>query len=303
MGIHDRDYYRDQGGGQGQFGSWASTAVGTIILLNVGCWFLQLMTRSGPGDFSAVGEWMSASGNSIFASDLGFPELWRLVTACFVHSESSIWHLGGNMFFFWMFGRELERMYGRREFWIFYLFAGVLAVLTESIVNYSQGDGGIRLVGASGGVMAVMALYIFHFPRRTIYVWLLFPVPLWVLGCLYVYADISGAIGHGSGGVANFAHLAGAGWGVLYKLFDLRWSTLRSRLGASRKRGKKRGRPESSGSLWGARKQESEKPRVPDAVSRRVDELLEKISRDGMGSLSDEEREFLVENSRRYRKS
>jgi hypothetical protein len=42
---------------------------------------------------------------------------------------------------------------------------------------------------------------------------------------------------------------------------------------------------------------------VPDAVSRRVDELLEKISREGMGSLSDEEREFLVENSRRYRKS
>ena len=73
MGIHDRDYYRDQGGGQGQFGSWASTAVGTIILLNVGCWFLQLMTRSGPGDFSTVGEWMSASGNSIFASGLGFP--------------------------------------------------------------------------------------------------------------------------------------------------------------------------------------------------------------------------------------
>ena len=113
MGIHDRDYYRDQGGGQGQFGSWASTAVGTIILLNVGCWFLQLMTRSGPGGFSTLGEWMSASGNSIFASDLGFPELWRLVTACFVHSESSIWHLGGNMFIFWMFGRELEILMDR----------------------------------------------------------------------------------------------------------------------------------------------------------------------------------------------
>ena len=303
MGIYDRDYYRNPGGGQGQAGRWASTAIGTIILLNVGCWFLQLMTRSGPGDFSTVGEWMSASGNSIFASDLGFPELWRLVTACFVHSESSIWHLGGNMFIFWMFGRELERLYGRREFWIFYLFAGTLAVLVESLVQSQQGTGHIPILGASGGVMAVLTLYIFHFPRRTVYLYFLFPVPLWVLGCLYVYADISGAIGHGSGGVANFAHLAGAGWGVLYKLFDLRWSTLRRRIGDSRGRGKKRGRPESGGSLWGARKQESEKPRVPDAVSKRVDELLEKISRDGMGSLSDEEREFLVENSRRYRKS
>ena len=303
MGIHDRDYYRNPESGNAQFKGWASTAVGTIILLNVGCWFLQLMARSGHGGLSTVGEWMSASGNSIFASDLGFPELWRLVTACFVHSESSIWHLGGNMFIFWMFGRELERMYGRREFWIFYLFAGTLAVLVESLVQSQQGTGHIPILGASGGVMAVAALYIFHFPRRTVYIYFLFPIPLWVLGCIYVYADISGAIGHGSGGVANFAHLAGAGWGVLYKLFDLRWSTLRRRIGDSRERGKKRGRPESGGSLWGARKQESEKPRVPDAVSKRVDELLEKISRDGMGSLSDEEREFLVENSRRYRKS
>ena len=149
--------------------------------------------------------------------------------------------------------------------------------------------------------MAVLALYIFHFPRRTVLLYFLFPIPLWVLGCIYVYFDVFGAIGEGNG-VGNFAHLAGAGWGVLYKLFDLRWSTLRRRLGASRGRGGKTG-DKSSGSLWGARKQESEKPRVPDAVSKRVDELLEKISRDGMGSLSDEEREFLVENSRRYRKS
>ena len=301
MGIHDRDYYRDQGGGQGQFKSWASTAVGTIILLNVVCWFLQLMTRSGSGSFSTVGEWMSASGDSIFHSDLGFPELWRLVTACFVHSESSIWHIGGNMFVFWMFGRELERMYGRREFWIFYLFAGTLAVLVESLVQSQEGTGDIPILGASGGVMAVAALYIFHFPKRTILLYFLFPIPLWVLGCLYVYADVSGAIGGGTG-IANFAHLAGAGWGVLYKLFDLRWSTLRQRLGGLRGRGKKAG-DRSGGALWSARKQESKKPRVPDAVSRRVDELLEKIHQDGMGSLSDEEREFLVENSRRYRKS
>ena len=301
MGIYDRDYYRNPGGGQGQAGRWASTAVGTVILLNVGCWFLQLMSRSGPGDFSTVGEWMSSSGNSIFASDLGFPELWRLVTACFVHSESSIWHLGGNMFIFWMFGRELERMYGRREFWIFYLFGGTLAVLVESLVQFQQDTGGIPILGASGGVMAVAALYIFHFPRRTVLLYFLFPIPLWVLGCIYVYADISGALGGSGGyGVANFAHLGGAAWGMLYKLFDLRWSTLRRRLGGLRRRKKKTG-GRGNDSRWGARKQE--KPRVPDAVSRRVDELLEKISRDGMGGLSDEEREFLVENSRRYRKS
>ena len=48
MGIYDRDYYRNPGG-NAQLKSWASTAVGTIILLNVGFWFLQLIPRPGPG--------------------------------------------------------------------------------------------------------------------------------------------------------------------------------------------------------------------------------------------------------------
>ena len=87
---------------------------------------------------------------------------------------------------------------------------------------------------------------------------------------------------------------------MIFKLYDLRWS----RLSPWKSKGRRApSRQKSSKSLWGTKKQESEKPRVPDAVSRRVDELLEKISRDGMGGLSDEEREFLVENSRRYRRS
>jgi len=301
MGIYDRDYYRNQGG-NAQFKGWALTAVGTIILLNIGFWFLQLITRPGPDIFSPVGEWMSASGNSIFGSSLGFPELWRLVTACFIHSEGGIWHILLNMFIFWMFGRELEQMYGRREFWIFYLFAGALAVLVESFVQTRQDTGNIPILGASGGVMAVAALYIFHFPRRKVLLYFLIPIPLWVLGCIYVYSDISGAIGGQGGGVANFAHLAGAGWGILYKLFDLRWSTLRQRLGGLKGRGRKTPR-DGGGYLWKTRKKENEEPRVPDGVSTRVDELLEKIHKEGMGSLSEEEREFLVENSRRYRKS
>ena len=300
MGIYDRDYYRNPGG-NAQLKSWAMTAVGAIILLNVGCWFLQLITRPGPGAFSTVGQFMSASGNSIFGG--GFPELWRLVTACFAHSESSIWHIVFNMLIFWVCGRELERIYGRREFLIFYLFAGTLAVLIESFVQFQQGSGRTPILGASGGVMGVMALYICHYPKRTWYIYFLIPVPAWLLGCLVLWGDLSGAVGHGNSGVANFAHLAGAGWGVLYKFFDLRWSTLRQRFGGGSRRRKKETRSQGSGSLWKGHQQKDEKPRVPDAVSRRVDELLEKIHQKGMGSLSDEEREFLVENSRRYRKS
>ena len=207
MGIYDRDYYRNPGGNT-QLKSWAMTAVGAIILLNVGCWFLQLITRPGPGAFSTVGQFMSASGNSIFGG--GFPELWRLVTACFAHSESSIWHIVFNMFILWICGRELERIYGRREFLIFYLFAGTLAVLIESFVQFQQGSGRIPILGASGGVMGVMALYICHYPKRTWYIYFLIPVPAWLLGCIVLWADLSGAIGHGNSGVANIAHLAGA---------------------------------------------------------------------------------------------
>ena len=68
MGIYDRDYYRNPGG-NAQLKSWARTAVGTIILLNVGFWFLQLITRPGPGAFSTVGQFMSAQVDLKAAGD------------------------------------------------------------------------------------------------------------------------------------------------------------------------------------------------------------------------------------------
>ncbi len=292
MGIYDRDYYRNPGGGNAQLKSWASTAVGTIILLNIGCWFLQLVTKAD----STVLQAMCSTGNSIFGG--GFPELWRIVTACFVHSQDSIFHIAFNMLGIWFFGREIERMYGKKEFWIFYLFSGAIAVLVESFVQYQKGGfaGQIPIVGASGGVTAVVVLCTLFFPRRPVF----FNIPLWAICGFFVLKDLIAAVGPGDGNIAHMAHLSGAGWAVLYKLYDLRWSRLSP---WSSKGRRNKSRQKSGGSLWGTKKQKIEKPRIPDAVSRRVDELLEKISRDGMGGLSDEEREFLVENSRRYRKS
>ena len=292
MGIYDRDYYRNPGGGNAQLKSWASTAVGTILLLNIGCWFLQLMTKAD----STVLHAMCSTGNSIFGG--GFPELWRLLTACFVHAQDGIFHIGFNMLGLWFFGREIERMYGKKEFWIFYLFSGAIAVTVESYVQYQQGAfaAQIPIVGASGGVSAVVVLCTLFFPRRPVF----FGIPLWAVCGFFLLKDLFGAVGSSAGGIAHMAHLAGAGWALIFKLYDLRWS----RLSPWKSKGR-RNSPGQKGSKsrWGAKKQESEKPRVPDAGSRRVDELLEKISRDGMGSLSDEEREFLVENSRRYRRS
>ena len=87
MGIYDRDYYRNPGGGNAQLKSWASPAVGTIILLNIGCWFLQLMPKAD----STVLHAMCSTGNSIFgggfeidvtcqAFDFGFSDPLNLKT-------------------------------------------------------------------------------------------------------------------------------------------------------------------------------------------------------------------------------
>ncbi|MFZ9975024.1 MAG: rhomboid family intramembrane serine protease, partial [Vulcanococcus sp.] len=75
---------------------------------------------------------------------------------------------------------------------------------SESL-KISGGDQG-RLIGASGGVMAVLAVFIWFYPRQTVLIWGILPVPAWALGVLYFVIDLQGAT-HGGGKVAHMAHL------------------------------------------------------------------------------------------------
>ena len=138
---------------------------------------------------------------------------WQLLTYGFLHG--SLMHIAFNMFMLWMFGRELELVYGPRRFIAYYLTCVVGAGVVQLIVAATQG-GIYPTVGASGGVLGLLLLFGMTFPNRMIM--LLFPpIPMKakymviVFGLLELYLGVSGR----SPGIANFAHLGGMLFGFI----------------------------------------------------------------------------------------
>lgn len=305
MGIYERDYTHARGPGNTILARITGSAVWTIIVANLLIWFAQAFTfDKSTGDAGLITGWMSASASQVFGSF----QIWRPLTANFVHSPLGLGHVFFNMLALFFFGRELEQRYGRREFWILYLAAGTIAILAELVVLQVNGGVGrvVPVLGASGSVMAVVILFALHNPKRIVYLNLLIPVPIWLLCILWIISDLAGAFG-GSNGVANFAHLTGAFVGFMYWRFDLRWHRVRWLVRRAMPE-KRPGRRASEKVIAFPRQPSSrretreETPEVA-AISERIDRLLEKISREGKDSLSEEELEFLKENSGSYRSS
>ena len=114
MGIHDRDYYRDETRGSGWL-SGVAPACRTIILINIAAFVAQKIYDP---NFDA---WFDAGSEQI----LGKLQVWRLLTAPFLHVSPL--HIVMNMWFFWIVGREMEAMYGTRDFAAFYIAAAIIS--------------------------------------------------------------------------------------------------------------------------------------------------------------------------------
>ncbi|MFM7107631.1 MAG: rhomboid family intramembrane serine protease [Planctomycetaceae bacterium] len=284
MGFQDRGY-SSRGFGAGA--AW--TAVGGLLAATVAVFIANML---GPRD--------PASLNDLLALDGDLPRqpwrAWELVTYGFAHSMprggALPWHIIGNMLTLWFFGRAVEDVLGRAEFLRFYVTALVVAGLAWLAGEALRPSGGnVQLVGASGAVTAVLAVFIWHYPHQTVLLWGILPVPAWALGVLYFVFDVQGATDSRSN-VAHVAHLAGAAFGMLYAWRG--WSLaglgdLPARLAARRRgRGLRVLRPDDDGG--------------DDAtLQQQVDRILEKISRSGSASLTQHERDTLERASRRLK--
>lgn len=284
MGIQDRPYWREPREPK-LAARLLPSAVSAIIAATAAVWVAQVL--GGP----PVTRFLAASPEGL----RNF-HVYKLVTAFFAHDPLNVWHIAWNMLFLYFFGRELEQIYGRRDFAIFYFAAGTISILAEvAVLHYARPYGSGRVIGASGAVMGVVALFTLFYPTRQVLFLFFIPLPVWALCAIFLVQDFLGAV-RGATGVANAAHLAGAAVGFAYWLLDLR--TLRSRGALSRlfRRRRRRGRA-GAAPLRTPRRDEPEAPEV----SRRIDALLEKISSQGKESLSEEEWAFLKENSSKYR--
>ena len=226
---------------------------------------------------------------------LNLAAFWQYLTYGFCHDRGNMWHIVFNMYFLWMFGRLVEPIYGSREFLAFYLTAIVVSGFCFLGV---QGVGQIdaALVGASGAVMAVVFLAAMHYPREKVYVMFVVPLEFRWLAVLYALGDTFGFV-RGGGDIAHVAHLGGAAFGVAYKYYGWRmygiWNRLRGgiRLPRLRSRPKVRLYKPSVSSMKTSRRD----------LDLQVDRILDKISKQGESSLSEDERDILKEASQKYK--
>jgi membrane associated rhomboid family serine protease len=157
-------------------------------------------------------------GSELVAVPRFYP--WQLVTTAFLHGD--LWHLALNMLALWMFGLRVEQEMGSRRFAFYYLACVLGASTLQLLVTSAPFLFGIgtpsisSTVGASGGVLGVLAAYGLLYPREKIYVFPL-PVPIEVRWLVLGYAamDLWAGVSGSPGGVANFAHLGGMITGAL----------------------------------------------------------------------------------------
>ena len=300
MGFQDRGYSSDR---RPAFASeW--TAVNAIIALNIAIWLANFILT---GDLFRELFSLRVSLNDLLCLRSDLPthpqHFWSLLSYGFLHDGPSLeqpnnqyspMHLLFNMLTLWFFGRELEAVTGRGEFFRFYCAAVVFAGLAWVVGEGFGGQGG-RLVGASGGVMAVLAAFIWYFPKQTVLVYGVLPVPVWALGILYLVSDVRGAA-EGSGNVAHLAHLGGAVFGLMYAWRGWQLDGLTSVPAGwlARRRRMRIVRPDDERPL-------SVRPGDDPQLDEEVDRILAKISRTGEGSLTAAERDTLTRASRRLK--
>ncbi|MBM4042700.1 MAG: rhomboid family intramembrane serine protease [Planctomycetes bacterium] len=208
-------------------------------------------------------------------------QLWQVFTYMFLHSTagSHFFHILINMLFLYWFGVELERVVGRRRLLGLYLGGGVAGGIAYAATQYLA-RATTPAIGASAAVMAVLVVYAFHFPNRTIYLFYYVPVAVKWFVLAAIGMDLAYSVTAYSDGVAHTAHLGGALYGLLHWRLGPRVARYFAEAGDRRREREARSRA---------------------ADERRLDELLAKITREGFDSLSRREREFLTEQSRRRR--
>ena len=315
MGIHDRDYYRDD---EGSFlANWSRNGqvIKTLIAVTVVVFVLQLVSqpRSAPGSSGVFTDWLVLISNKVMQG-----QVWRLVTCGFLHSTERIWHILFNMLILWFVGREMEERYGSREFLTFYLLALVassVAFIGSAAIGINHTTMETPVMGASGAVTAALILFVFNYPHRRILLFFVIPMPVWALGVIYVGQDLIGLVLPSADDkpgerVAFAAHLGGAAFGALYFLARIRLTALIPSWSKTAQRAQPR--------LRVRRDEEESEPELPDApppppppkadpdldehLEAQLDAVLAKMAKHGQGSLSSSERAILHRASEVYRR-
>ncbi|HEX5373312.1 MAG TPA: rhomboid family intramembrane serine protease [Aquabacterium sp.] len=176
-----------------------------LLLINVALYCLDI----------ALGESLSRGWLALWPLGSSHFMPWQVVTYAFMHG--SMIHIFLNMMALWMFGGELERIWGTRRFMQFYGASILMAAVTQLLMALVTGSVA-PTVGASGGTFGLLLAFGMMFPNRTIMP-LFPPIPMKAKYFVAIYGavELFQGVTNTQSGVAHFAHLGGmlGGWLVI----------------------------------------------------------------------------------------
>ena len=282
MGIYDRDYYQEEA--IQPIGRWNSrSAVSTIIVVNGALFLANLLLTGGNNAITDLLALKSAALKQPW-------EWWQFLSYGFTHSPVKITHILFNMASLYFLGRSVESRLGRGEFTCFYLVVIALCGLVWSGMHLGSN---VPLVGASGGVTAVVMLFVFMYPQAELRWMMAVPIKAWMIGVLVLVSNLFSPM-TSDGSVAYDVHLTGAGLAAAYHFGRFRFGSFASyweqaKLNRKQKRS-------------GLKVHDPTRDEASAKDEKESDRILDKIYREGEDSLTSKERKFMERYSREVRK-
>ena len=263
------------------FGNVLTPVVKRLLIANAVAFGLTLVLGR-----SFVYDWFAFQPTRIFIRP------WGVFTYMFVHG--GFMHIAVNMLALFFFGGPLEERWGSREFFKYYVICGLGGVALSYVFMPTA------IVGASAAVFGVMLAFAMIWPDSPIYVWAIFPVKAKWLVAFFFIVNLWSALSDSGAGVAYMAHVGGLITGLIYLKSGGGLTRPVQRLGRAVRARRMAIVP---------REEREDAPRAEQGKARRedkslydaVDAVLDKISAEGMGSLTPDELKLLDEVSKRHR--
>jgi membrane associated rhomboid family serine protease len=249
------------------FDFYVTPAIKFLLIANFAVYICEVLVFhfSGPSAYAQLLKWFGL----VPAGVIPLLRVWQPFTYLFLHDVTSIWHILMNMFMLWMFGRELEVVWGKSRFLRYYFLTGVGAGVINVIVKMAPAALGNGIpdaayaptIGASGAIFGIFIACAILFPDRRVY---LFPFPVAMsmrtIVILMTILTFLGTFGLGADNVSHLCHLGGLVVGYVYLrrgsfLYSLRnsvadWQHRRNRRRFEVYMGKHRKDPPSRHDNW-----------------------------------------------------
>jgi len=250
-------------------------AIKILILVNIVVFFFRYIAQSQIDLAQIFG----------LSSENIWPMIWQPGTYMFVHGD--FFHIFMNMFVLWMFGSEMESIWGRSEFLKYYFTTGIGSGLIWLLFN--MGNPYAVLIGASGAIYGVLLAYGLMFPNRKVLIYFLFPVKVKYFVIFLGGMAFISSMGTSGSNISHLTHLSGMVIGFIY--LKSSWTWLRLKLFFNSK----------VAEIKYNKTEKTEKRRMN--MQQNVDRLLDKIREVGYDGLTDDEKDELFTRSRHLGKN